>query len=592
MPTESTDPREAPEFAANRHAFYIFLAAAAAFAAKLALALKTYGTNDVYTYERFGLWSRYFGADLYTIAPDLNHPPSMLHFLRFLMGLAEPTHLPFAFWLRFCGILADAGTVWLLGRIFRSRLAEKGVFACIAMIALAPTSIMISGFHGNTDPVMIFFVLAAVWLAGTEDRSLLAGVAYGLSICIKITPVILVPVLWLALPDLRRRLTLFGVAAGVVLLAWSPYWWQQPVAVVHQVFGYKSSYGLWGVSWILREVANAWPALAWLNRGYSRVGTPIVMAAIFALAIRMHTLERRPALYSQIGMVFLLFFSLTTGFAVQYMAWLTPWLAELGALPVACFLAASGVFLLVVYNYWNLGMPWYLAIAYPWSPHQYFQVVCWIVVVILAGLAWWRLRRNAPQTLELARFSGATGYAVCAAAAAAFLVYPALMHMKRDAFAATPTYGHDDVLYTQADEYQNLAGELERRGRNAEANEVRLRSATMLDQARNMSIELVRLQPARSNAKTPEEFVDASLDDYNRGDFASCVADATESLKLRPGMPAAWNNIALCNAELGQWDAAVGAAREALRLEPESDVVKQNLDWALSEQRRAASVRR
>ncbi|HEU5021781.1 MAG TPA: hypothetical protein VFT60_07810, partial [Bryobacteraceae bacterium] len=47
--------------------------AAIAFFAKLWLALSTYGTNDVYTYERFGLWSQYLGADLYRIAPDLNH---------------------------------------------------------------------------------------------------------------------------------------------------------------------------------------------------------------------------------------------------------------------------------------------------------------------------------------------------------------------------------------------------------------------------------------------------------------------------------------------------------------------------------------
>ena len=53
----------------------ISLVAAIAFAAKLLLALKTYGTNDVYTYERFGLWSRYFGADLYTIAPGFDRPP-------------------------------------------------------------------------------------------------------------------------------------------------------------------------------------------------------------------------------------------------------------------------------------------------------------------------------------------------------------------------------------------------------------------------------------------------------------------------------------------------------------------------------------
>ena len=166
---------------------------------------------------------------------------------------------------------------------------------------------------------------------------------------------------------------------------------QQPSAVLHQVFGYKSSYGLWGFSWLFREMANAWPASQWINTAFSRVGSPLVIAAILALSVAMNRLSRKPSLYTQVGMVFLFFFTMTSGFAVQYLAWLTPWVAELGALPVALFVVTGSVFLLVVYNYWTLGMPWYMAIAYPWSSHQYFQFLCWISVVILTVAAWRRV---------------------------------------------------------------------------------------------------------------------------------------------------------------------------------------------------------
>ena len=108
----------------HRRRAAIIAVAAIAFVAKLLLALKTYGTNDVATYERFGLWSRYFGAELYRIAPDLNHPPSVLHFMSSILWISEHTRLPFHFWLRFPGILADAGSLWLICRILRDRLAE------------------------------------------------------------------------------------------------------------------------------------------------------------------------------------------------------------------------------------------------------------------------------------------------------------------------------------------------------------------------------------------------------------------------------------------------------------------------------------
>ncbi len=573
----------------------IVVAASIAFVAKLLIALNTYGTNDVYTYERFGVWAGYFGAELYRISPDLNHPPSMLHGLRFLIWVSGVTGMPFEFWLRLAGILADVGTLWLICRILGPRLAERSVYIAVLLIAIAPTEIMISGFHGNTDPVMIFFVLAAVWLAGYRGQAAAGGMVWGIAICIKITPIVLAPLLFLSLSGIRKRIALFSAAAAVVLIAWAPYLYREPRAVLGQVFGYKSSYGLWGISWLCRELANAWPASGWINSGFNRYGSSLVLAAIVAISVKMNLMPKKPSLYAQAGLAFLLFFSATSGFAVQYLAWLTPWVAELGALPVAWYVLTGSVFLLVVYNYWNLGMPWYLAIAYPWSSHQYFQLLCWVSVLILTYRGWrgvFGARKPGVESLKIGalyRFSPAIRYSAAGAAIGAFVVYPAVVHMRRDTFPVTPTYAGDDVLYERADEFHNLAAELAGHGRKAESDAVQSQSAGMVAVGQRISAELARAQQARSNTRTPEEFVDASLEDYNRGDFGQCVYDASESLKLRPGMPAAWNNIALCNGELGNWDAAVAGAIKALRIEPESEVVKQNLNWALSQRARAAS---
>jgi hypothetical protein len=592
---EAVVPDTATPVSRSHRAALVILVAAIAFVAKLLLALKTYGTNDVYTYERFGLWSRYFGADLYRIAPDLNHPPSMLHILSFILRITDFTHLPFHFWLRFPGILADAGSLWLVWRIVGARIAEKSVFIAVLIIAIAPTHILISGFHGNTDPVMIFFVMAAVWLAGYRDQSAAGGMAYGMALCIKIAPVIVAPVILLSLPFARKRIAFSAAAAAVVALAWSPYVFEQPSLVLHKVFGYKSSYGLWGLSWLFRELANAWPASAWINNGFSRVGSPLVVAAILVLSLAMHRVTPKPSLYTKVGMVFLLFFTLTSGFAVQYLAWLTPWVAELGTLPVALFVITGSVFLLVVYNYWTLGMPWYVAIAYPWSSHQYFQVLCWLSVVVLTVAAWRRIRHDRvfPPAifLRLQRIPPALRFSAFAAAIAVFLIAPAIIHMRRDKLAVTPAYAEDVVLYTQADEYHNLATELLRHGQTNEANDILHQADLLSARAASVSAELAREQPARLQIFAPEDYVEASLDDYNRGEFTQCIRDATESLKLRPGMPAAWNNIALCNEELGNWDASITAATEALRIEPESDVVRASLEYALAGKRRAVSSR-
>ncbi|HVV45155.1 MAG TPA: hypothetical protein VHC72_08105, partial [Bryobacteraceae bacterium] len=259
----------------------------------------------------------------------------------------------------------------------------------------------------------------------------------------------------------------------------------------------------------------------------------------------------------------------------------------LSAAPVALFVATGSVFLLVVYNYWTLGAPWYLAIAYPWTPHQYFQALCWLSVVALAITAWLRIRGGGDFAPRLRlRISPALAWSGVAAMAAVFLIYPAYVHMNRDRLNISPVYAQDDALYTEAEIYHNLAAQLFQRGRQTDSNIIETRAQRMEAQAVRITNALRSAEPARTHIMTPESLVEASLDDFNRGDFAQCIYDARRSLKLRPGMPAAWNNIVLCNGYLGKWAEAVQAAEEGVRLEPEIPAVRRNLEWAISGGRR------
>ncbi|MGD1073708.1 MAG: glycosyltransferase 87 family protein, partial [Bryobacteraceae bacterium] len=519
------------------------------------------------------------------------HPPSILHFLRFLLWMSEHTGLPFQFWIRIPGILADVGTLWLLLRILGARLAERSVFIAVIVIAASPAIVMISGFHGNTDSVMIFFAMAAVYLAGYRDNAPAAGLAFGLAICIKIAPVVLAPVLFLSLPGVRKRIAFLSATAGTIAIAWSPFVFRQPSSILRQVFGYRSSYGLWGLSWLSRQLTDSWPALQWLDSAFRTAGAPLLMAAILALSIYMHRLARRPSLYAQAGMVFLLFFSATSGFAVQYLAWLTPWVAELGALPATLFVLTGSVFLLVVYNYWTLGMPWYLGIAYPWQHHQYFQALCWMSVLFLAFAAWHRIRGGKDLPVAFLPL-GSPWFRGSAAvlAAAALLIYPAILHMRRDGLRLSPAYADDEVLAIQAGSYDELAAELLRRGRLSEAGAAENQAGLLESRANQVYDALVFAQPLRSRIYTPEEYIDSSSDAFTSGAFAECISDARESLRFRPGLPRAWYNISLCHASLHAWDAAIVAAAEALRFDPDPGIARQILQRLVAERsRRAAS---
>jgi len=87
---------------------YIVRAAAAAFAIKIYIALTTYGSNDVLSWELFIATKRlYGGMGLYYRVEQFNHPHFIIHLLSFLGFLQDSISFPFPFWLRLPAIFAD-----------------------------------------------------------------------------------------------------------------------------------------------------------------------------------------------------------------------------------------------------------------------------------------------------------------------------------------------------------------------------------------------------------------------------------------------------------------------------------------------------
>jgi hypothetical protein len=407
----------------------VILGAAAAFCTKLVLALKTYGSNDVYTLEEFLVAWRYLGTDLYRVGAP-NNPPSMLYLWAFLRGLAHLTGLPFSFWFKAPAILADLGSLWLVWRMLRSRLGERSIRWSLFLMAVAPASVLISGFHGQNDSVMIFFLLLAAYLV-EKGRTLAGGAAFGLSLCVKVAPIIAIPVLVFYQFGRKKWVAFFAATVGVLLIAWSPFIISDPLAVLRDLLGYKSGLGHWGISYLAYQLSLLSPVGTSLCAVIEKFGSPILLLAIAVLSWRMNRSANKPLLYFQIGLVFFLFLAGTNGFGVQYLAWLVPFAAGLGAAPAALFYATSGVFLFLVYEFWCQGMPWYLADSirladYYFAGLDYFHVLCWLSVVALAWTCWRQIRGLDDWQLAIARLAPARRHLAVALASLLLLVPAAL----------------------------------------------------------------------------------------------------------------------------------------------------------------------
>jgi hypothetical protein len=476
---------------------------------KLLITFQTFGTNDIYRYKVWGIWGHYLGVNAYKFLIDITQFPSMLYFLYALVRLESATHVPFGVWLRLLGIVADIGSVWLVCQIVRDRLHKPGIALAVVFFALSPAALMVTGFHGNTDPVMVFFILLAVHLTREGRSPWIAGGVMGLAVCLKAVPLILFPAFIFYFAGVRRAIMFLAGASAVVMVCSAPYLFQDPGLVLRDVLGYRSAAGVWGLSWIIEQVVVLIPSLHPVESAYQRFSGVALLAIITVVSYLMNRPFVRRDLFFQCGAAMFIFLTLSPGFGVQYLTWLFPWAVALGAPAAALLYAISSVFLFSVYNFWAGGLPWYLADAIQvgkWKGVAMpLQLLCWLSVVVCTGHFF---VQSAERRVRGAHATGAI-LAVC-------LIYvfsgALLTH------SGGPETGVDEIM---ADKYEELSGILLRQSRYADTV-----SAAM---------EALRLNP-----NMPVAYNNIATADDALGKWDDAIRNARKALQLDPGLiPAA-----------------------------------------------------
>lgn len=339
---------------------------------KLVLAAVTIGTNDVATWRAFADNAMLCGRCAYQFpgpyGDPFNHPPFIIHVLK-LIGMSSTAWFPF--WIRLPAILADIGTVLVVTRLIPGISTRL-----IVLLALNPVSILVSGFHGNTDPVMIFFLVLAVYFLKT-NRFNWAAAAFGMAINIKVVPLLVVPAILAYIWSRKsaRNVVLFVSIAAVVVLALSmPYILSNPPGIVKSTLEYRGLYGRWGISLVLAgfPISRAGHEIAY------RVLQVFVIALTLALSIYLN--RRKIDLIYQIGLIFFLLFLFTPAHALQYLAWPVPFILALGFWWSLAYYTSAGLYLFVTYNFWSKGQ-WYFADSHVRVGVASYMAgfVCWAV---------------------------------------------------------------------------------------------------------------------------------------------------------------------------------------------------------------------
>ena len=397
-----------PDSAVGRARLVVISVAAVVTVLKLEVAARTFGTNDVAYWGGFAEAVRDFGPvgiygqDLPELPVVYNHAPLAGWLLAAINWVLDHDVLSFPFLIRVPACLADFVTALLVFELVRvARPARQAAIAAV-LVVCSPVLFVVSGFHGNTDPVFVMFSLLSVYLLVVRRWALAAGVAFGIAVSIKLVPVVLLPVLLVVLGRLGwRRLAVFaGGGAVVFLLLWVPVLVSRWHGFSEQVLGYEGgTLRQWGLpqflTWVDVPGAGGWLA------GPARFGILLVSGLAAAAVV-----WRRPdAVVPAVGLSLVLFLLLSPAFAMQYVAWplAAAYLIDMAA--ATAYNVAASVFVVVVYDHWNDAYPWhwYAAWAVPFSSGELvLMVVTWLALaaVGLVGLRF--LRGGIATTAALA----------------------------------------------------------------------------------------------------------------------------------------------------------------------------------------------
>ena len=392
----------------------ILALALVALALKLTIAYNTIGTNDaVFFYGFAKVLSQHSLEWTYQHSRYFNHPPLTAYYLRGIYFVTEQRwcqdlgiHFPFL--LRLPGIMADFLVVLVLLRMTKTCLRIP-IWA-LTLFALSPVSLMVSGFHGNTDPVMVLPLVCAVWMS-LRSRPMLAGLFFALSCQVKIVPLLLLPAFvffWLSQGKIREFLIPAAIATTIL---WLEPLLNFPVLFANNVLAYGSYWGMWGITYCLRLTGSpefSRVSFFDLEPGQTLVITVLKMIIVIAAVIMawQRRQARGLAFVETLAWTWLTFFILAPGVCPQYMVWLAPFVLLASPSLYAALAISTSIYLFAFYNITSGGLPWSVALAMDESSQHWiiWSLVPWSVLVA-GAVALWLKRSYGKLCLPLVRLT-------------------------------------------------------------------------------------------------------------------------------------------------------------------------------------------
>jgi len=263
------------------------------------------------------------GEEVYTSAARGRHPylPLHMYLIGLLTYLSRITPLPFVSWIKLPAVIADLLITAVIYEVFRRwHETEEAAVYWALLYALNPISVLVTAYHGQFDsiPVLLLLLSWFVWHFGRHITR--SAVLLGFSILYKTWPIIFLPVIFIRLPDNRRRLTYSLISIGIPVVFTAAYvliMASNPLPMLRRALTHSGVPGYWGLSALIYVPGGIWfdsEAVVAAILPFQRV--ILILAGIFALWWTRHQ-NALDALLT----VLLTIFSVTIGMGIQWLLW-------------------------------------------------------------------------------------------------------------------------------------------------------------------------------------------------------------------------------------------------------------------------------
>ena len=259
------------------------------------------------------------------------YPPGFFAWILVSAGGESSLGLPFHGLVQLPSIVADAALALLVyvylgwrGRTEGTRLLAAG------LIALGPSFMVVSGYHGQVDSIAFLPAVAAliVWeRRSSGSRAISAGLLIGIGAAIKTVPLLLLLALLPSARSLREALTLSATAVAVPLALILPF------AIAdfdgaREILGYSGAPGVAGVSLLVQpDLAEFWllrapVSLSGASQTLTDVDALISLAALGAIGL--FGLRFRPRATDAAVLLWLGVYAFSPNLFLHYAVWGLP----------------------------------------------------------------------------------------------------------------------------------------------------------------------------------------------------------------------------------------------------------------------------